>query len=186
MRGVVVVLVLSSMAVAACATISGLDELAVCDGSACADVTTTNDGGPDVLDASPPDVNDASTDVGRDSGDAADVSVDAPIKLACGNEVCLLDGGSGCCVEEGGAPFCWNGADCVGYFLTCTGKTQCPSGQVCCGSSLPTGSAQCVTSCSLPNIQLCAFTDPSPVCAGNKTCQKISAGVLANVAESCQ
>ena len=189
MRGWLVAL---PVMVTACATLSGLDELDVCDGSACVDAVGS--------DANvTPDTsitNDASTDVAQDvakdggGGDGTtDSSTDSsmPLTVPCGNSPCVLDGGTACCAVEAGAPFCWDPPDCVGFTLVCTGKAQC-SGEVCCASNvdLTQGMSGCAASCGAGHpVQLCNLNDPPPVCAGNKSCTKLTNGPLANLFYAC-
>lgn len=186
MRGWLVAL---PLAFAACASLSGLDELGVCDGSACADATSTTDS--NVVDVVPdtPLPNEAGSDVAsKDGGGGDSPTAPPPLTVPCGqNNVCVLDGGTACCVVEAGAPFCWDPPDCVGFTLLCTGKAQCEGG-VCCATNVDTtpGIAECTTSCGASHpAQLCNPNDVSP-CPVGKSCLKITNGVLANVFYACQ
>lgn len=173
------------VAVAACATLSGLDELGVCDGSACVDVSTDSFVAPDTV------TGDAATDVAQDvknEGGSDVVTVDSALNVPCGNMACVLDGGTACCAVEAGAPYCWSPPDCVGFTLVCTGKTQCSNNEVCCATNVDVtpGTAACATSCGASHpVQLCNPFDPAPVCAGNKSCAKLANGPLANVFYAC-
>jgi len=177
MRGWLVAL---PLAVAACATLSGLDDLDVCDGSACVDAAA--DGSDANVAPDTPIANDGSADVVQDvakndGGLDAAIDTSAPITVPCGTTTCVLDGGTACCAVEAGAPYCWDPPDCVGFTILCTGKVQCP-GEVCCATKvdMTPGTAECGTT---HPVQLCNPNDAFPVCAGNKTCLKLANGPLA-------
>ena len=159
----------ASVLVAACATLSGLDELGVCDGSTCVDASAIDGPAESATDADV-DAKDAAPRLDADA-DAADAQAKYPV-LQCGTMTCVLDGGTACCTTDASA-FCIDPADCTGSTLLCTGKATCTDGGVCCGSAAPNGYAFCMPSCTTQYpLQLCnTKIDPPPVCPQNETCQ---------------
>lgn len=139
-----------------CELVSGLDRLSVGDAST-ADACATCDAGSDQ----------SVSDTGFDG----EPGTDGALSIRCGDASCTH---GVCCRSSANGNVvtyaCMDSAQgCSGIALPCDSENDCPSGQVCCGSTQSTGCTSVGVSCSDPSAclgkvgtaELCSTSDPT-------------------------
>ncbi len=75
--------------------------------------------------------------------------------ITCGAQSCT--DAEDCCLDSNNPPPACiaRGGACAGLRLECSGTTNCPMGQVCCGMVGISGTASCASQCQTSEHQLC-------------------------------
>jgi hypothetical protein len=137
-----------------------------------ADDTGAADTGSTMMDSTPGDAPVMDT-----TPPPTDTPADSPTGTAvkCGSFTCTS--GQNCCIVGGIGACIATGAMCAGATYSCTSKSNCAAGQVCCISGAGTGGAACAAAADCPSTTTC---DTNADCSGSaKNCVDIGGGIKA-------
>lgn len=115
-------------------------------------------------------------DTGSTPADTMAPPADAPTmttSMKCGlttcdsaSQECCITAGIGVCTTKGGT--------CAGARYSCTSKSNCAAGEVCCVSGAGTGGASCTASCPSDSTTCASNAD----CSGKlKRCVDVGSGI---------